>query len=87
MGAGLLMVGCGRLDPLFVPFARRHRIYVLSDPDRRCGVHFLALVERRTAGFALEYQRVASAIPPATSGHFRDNTCIGPHWGLGLSAE
>jgi hypothetical protein len=81
------MVGCGRLDPLFVPLARRRRIYVLSDPDRRCSLHFLALVERRTAGFALEYQRVASAIPAATPGHFRDNICIGPNRRLNLPAE
>ena len=87
MGAGFFLVGRGRLDTLLVPLARRHRLYGLSDPDRRCSVHFLAQVERRLAGFAMEYQRVASAIPPAAPCYFRDNIFICARRRLNLFAK
>lgn len=85
MGAGFLLVGCGGLDLIFVPFARPRRIYDLSGPHFWRGARFLAEIE--PTGFAMACQSPAPAIPPAASGHFRNYTYIGSYWGLDLSAE
>jgi len=87
MGARFLLVGCGWLDLIFVPFARPHRIHPLSGPDHWRAVHFFAQIESRLAGFSVGYQATAPAIAPAAPGHIPGNTYIGPYWRLNLSPE
>ena len=53
VGAGFLMVGCGRLDAFPISFARHNRVHSLFDTDLGSDVDFPAQVRCRLAGCAV----------------------------------
>ena len=87
VGAGFLLVSCGRLDTFPVSFARRCWLLSLPDTDLRSNIDFSPQAGRQLAGFAVVYHSFAPAIPPAAPGRFRNCICTSRHWRFDLSPE